>query len=402
MEITSPGGDLEKIKYAILYGADAVYCGYNLFGLRAAAKNLDQDDLCEAIRFAHDHDAMLYLTLNAYLKNEDYPALADFLIWLKDSGIDAVIVADPGVFDLVQSKTNIPIHISTQTNICSIAAAKFWHDKGAKRIVPARELSFRELLEIKDALPELEIESFIHGAMCVAYSGRCLLSAYLNKRSANSGACTQVCRWDWALTQKDRPGQYFPIQEDQYGSYIMSSKDLCLLDKMPLLKEAGIHAGKIEGRMKSLYYVAQISRVYKAALALAADDTQGWELLGRELQKVSHRPYWQGFYDFDDTDAGIVSPDKGPAYTSESQYCGKVIAHENGKVIFDALAKISVGDTIDIIFPDLARDLSLKVEQIYDDENNAVTDTRPNFRYGILAPVLDTEGALIRKCESSL
>ena len=402
MEITSPGGDLEKIKYAILYGADAVYCGYNLFGLRAAAKNLDQDELLEAISYAHAHAAKLYLTLNAYLKNEDYPALADFLFWLKDTEIDAVIVADPGVFELVQSHTNIPIHISTQTNVCSIAAARFWHDKGAKRIVPARELSFKELLEIKDALPELEIESFIHGAMCVAYSGRCLLSAYLNNRSAKSGACTQVCRWDWALTQIDRPGQYFPVEEDQYGSYIMSSKDLCLLDKMPLLKASGIHAGKIEGRMKSLYYVAQISRVYKAALALEADDTQGWELLRRELLKVSHRPYWQGFYDFAQTDAGIVSPDKGPAYSSESQYCGKVLAHENGKVVFDALSKISVGETIELIFPDLKRDLSLKVTQIYDEDNKEVTDTRPNFRYVIPIPDIDTEGALIRKCASSV
>ncbi len=401
MEITSPGGDLEKIKYAILYGADAVYCGYNLFGLRAAAKNLDQDDLTEAIRYAHAHNARLYLTLNAYLKNEDYPALAEFLSWLKDTGIDAVIVADPGVFDLVQKKTNIPIHISTQTNVCSIASAKFWHDKGAKRIVPARELSLRELLEIKDALPNLEIECFIHGAMCVAYSGRCLLSAYLNNRSANSGACTQVCRWDWALTEKGRSGQYFPVEEDQYGSYILSSKDMCLLDKMPLLNEAGIHAGKIEGRMKSLYYVAQISRVYKAALSLEADDTQGWDLLRRELQKVSHRPYWQGFYDFEQNDAGIVDDDGSPTYISESQYCGKVIAHENGKAVFDALSKISVGDEIELIFPDLQRDISLKVDRIYDEEDNAVTDTRPNFRYGIPVPVQDTEGALIRKCESS-
>lgn len=402
MEITSPGGDLEKIKYAILYGADAVYCGYNLFGLRAAARNLDKEDLLEAIRFAHAHDARLYLTLNAYLKNEDYPALAEFLTWLKDTGIDAVIVADPGVFDLVQAKTSIPIHISTQTNVCSIAAAKFWHDKGAKRIVPARELSFKELLQIKDALPELEIECFIHGAMCVAYSGRCLLSAYLNNRSANSGACTQVCRWDWALSEKERPGQYFPVEEDQYGSYILSSKDICLLDKMPELKKAGIHAGKIEGRMKSLYYVAQISRIYKTALALDPVDAQGWDLLRRELLKVSHRPYWEGFYDFDSTDAGIVAPSQNPAYSSESQYCGKVIAHENGKVVFDALSKISLGETIDIIFPDMKRDISLKVVQIYDDENNAVTDTRPNFRYGIPAPGMDTEGALIRKCESSL
>lgn len=401
MEITSPGGDLEKVKYAILYGADAVYCGYQEFGLRATAGNLDKNELLEAISFAHAHEAKLYLTLNAYLKNRDYPLLAAFVDWLADTAIDAVIVADPGVFDLVQSRTSIPIHISTQSNITSMAAARFWYERGAKRIIPARELSFQEILEIKAALPSLELECFIHGAMCVAYSGRCLLSAYLNDRSANSGACTQACRWDWALTQKERPDQYFPISEDQYGSYILSSKDLCLLEKMPQLTQAQIHAGKIEGRMKSIYYVAQTSRLYKAASQAAADDTALWELLHKEIYKVSHRPYWQGFYAFAETPAGIVAQDSAPAYYSESQFCGKVIAHEKDRLIFDALTKVSVGDELELIFPDITQDLSLKVDRIYDLDDNSVSDTKPNFRYFIPAAEIDTEGVLIRKCVSS-
>jgi U32 family peptidase len=400
MEITSPGGDLEKIKFAILYGADAVYCGYREFGLRATATNLDQEELLEAIRFAHERKARLYLTLNAYLKNSDYPALGEFLDWLKNTAIDAVIVADPGVFALVKARSNIPIHISTQSNVTSVAAARFWFEQGAKRIVPARELSFEEILEIKNALPELEIECFIHGAMCVAYSGRCLLSAYLNNRSANSGACTQVCRWNWALSEQERPDQYFPVAEDQYGSYILSSRDLCLLDKIPQLEAAGIHAGKIEGRMKSIYYVAQTSRIYKAALTANPQDHALWDLLRTEIYKVSHRPYWQGFFEIDHAQAGIVAPDPGPAYSSESQFCGKVIAHENGRLIFDALTKVSVGDTIELIYPDLIKDLSLKVESIYDEEDNAVTETRPNYRYAIPAAVMDIQGTLIRKCIS--
>ncbi len=401
MEITAPGGNLEKIKYAIWYGADAVYCGYRDFGLRASATNLDKDELIEAIAFAHAHDARLYLTLNAYLKNQDHAALADFLKWLKTTDIDAVIVADPGVFSLVKAHSSIPIHISTQANITSLYAARFWHDLGARRIVPARELSLAEILEIKKALPDLELECFIHGAMCVAYSGRCLLSAYLNNRSANSGACTQPCRWNWALTEKERPGEYFPIQEDQYGSYILSSKDLCTLDKIPQLNAAGIHAGKIEGRMKSIYYVAQTVRLYKAAQNTDTEDAAAWELLHKELQKVSHRPYWDGFYEFESSDAGIVEKSSVPAYSSESQYCGKVIAHKEGRIIFDAISKLSVGDEIEIIFPKIKDDIKLRLTEIHDEDMQEVDSTKPNFRYALDAPEKNYQGALIRKCKRS-
>nr|MDK2851672.1 family peptidase [Candidatus Cloacimonadota bacterium] len=404
MEITAPGGDLEKTKYAILYGADGVYCGYKQFGLRAAAGNLNKDELQEAISFAHSHGSRLYLTLNAYLRNEDFAQLPDFIHWLDGTDIDAVIVSDPGIFSTVREHSSIPIHISTQANITSLYAAKFWYELGAKRIVPARELSFKEILAIKEALPDLEIECFIHGAMCVAYSGRCLLSAYLNKRSANSGACTQPCRWNWALTEEQRPGQYFPVDEDQYGSYILSSKDLCLLDKMPEMVSSGIHAGKIEGRMKSIYYVAQITRIYKAAKQADPSDTKLWAKLNKELLMVSHRPYWQGFYDFDHSSAGIVEASQSPAYTSESQYCGKVIAHQEGMLYFDAFHKINVGDTIQVIFPDMANDFSLKLDKIFDDDKQEVTQTKPNYRYAIEThnmANMNYEGALIRTCQNS-
>lgn len=398
MELTAPGGDLAKVKKAIDFGADAVYCGYHLFGLRATAGNLDYDELLAGIDYAHKHNAKLYLTLNAYLRNSDYPALTDFLKKLISSGIDAVIVSDPGVFELVKEVTNIPIHISTQANITSISAAKFWHEKGAKRIVMARELSFREITEIRQALPDLELECFVHGAMCVAYSGRCLLSAYFNRRSANSGACTQVCRWKWALTEEERPGEYLPIEEDAYGSHILSSKDLNLLERIPQLMASGIHAAKIEGRMKSEYYVAQVTRIYKQAMSTPAADITSWLRLRSELDKVSHRPYWEGFYDFEDQSAGIVEPDGIKAYISESEYCGKVIAHEDGCIVFDALTKISCGDTLEIIFPQMDDDQLLKVESIYDDDKNSVANTRPNARFRIPVPFEKGTGGLIRRC----
>jgi U32 family peptidase len=397
MEITAPGGDLEKIKYAILYGADAVYTGFKDFGLRATASNLNREELTQAIAYAHRHDAKLYLTLNAYLKNQDLDELKDFIRWLKDTEIDAVIVSDPGVFSLVKANCDIPIHISTQSNVTNLEAARFWYDLGAKRIVPARELSFHEICEIKAALPGLELECFIHGAMCVAFSGRCLLSAYLNNRSANSGACTHPCRWNWALTEQSRPGEYFPLEEDQYGSYIMSSKDLCLLSHVPHLKSGGIDAGKIEGRMKSLYYVAQVTRLYRAAHDADPDDTELWARLGDELNKVSHREYWEGFYAFRDPKEGITQ--ENISYRSETEYCGKVIAHENGCIVFDALCKVSVGDTIEVIYPGLQDDVKMKVNRIYDTDDAAVPNTRPNFRYKLPLPENGLQGGLIRKCK---
>ncbi|MCK9558146.1 MAG: U32 family peptidase [Candidatus Cloacimonetes bacterium] len=398
MELTAPGGDLNKIKYAITYGADAVYCGYNLFGLRATATNLSKDELKEAIHFAHEHNAKLYLTLNAYLKNSEYAQLKEFLLWLKDSGIDAVIVSDPGVFSMVKSLTGIPIHISTQANVCSVASARFWYEQGAKRIVAAREMSFSEILETKAELPDLEIECFIHGAMCVAYSGRCLLSAYFNRRSANSGSCTQVCRWKWALTEQERPGVYLPVEEDQYGSYILSSKDLCMLDRIPLLKQAGIDAGKIEGRMKSEYYVAQTCRVYRKAMDTSSQDTATWEHLHEELEKVSHRPYWEGFFDFPDGDAGIIEKSFQGSYTSNSEYCGKIIAHEKGRMVLDCLGKISLNDTIELVFPDINQDIRLRVSKIYDDDNQELECTRPNAYFKIPLAETNVVGALIRRC----
>lgn len=396
MEITAPGGDLEKIRYAALFGADAIYCGYQKYGLRAAAGNLSRDEILTALDFVHAYQVKLYLTLNAYLGDQELAELAEFVRWLDTTSLDAVIVSDPGVFEVVQKHSSIPIHISTQANITNVGAARFWAERGAKRIIPARELSFADLCRMRDALPDTEIECFIHGAMCIAYSGRCLLSAYLNKRSANQGACTHPCRWVWALTEESRPGEYFPVEEDQYGTSILSSKDLCLLNRIPELEKAGITAGKIEGRMKSLYYVSQLSRIYKTAVQTAMHDQEMWNRLSDEVEKVSHRPYWEGFYEF--TGAGVVEEAQSGDYSRDWQYCGKVFAHQDGMLVFDALAKISLGDTLEVIYPDLAEDASFVLDRIYDDEDKPVEHTRPNFRYRI--PVQNNNGkaGILRKC----
>ena len=396
MEIAAPGGDLEKIKYAVLYGADAVYTGFKDFGLRAGATNLSRDELKEAIRFVHKHGAKLYLTLNAYLENDDFPALKDFVSWLNTTGLDAVIVSDPGVLSIVKEHSDIAIHISTQANVNNLEAARFWHRQGAKRIVLAREMKLKDIRQIKEALPELELECFIHGAMCIAYSGRCILSAYLNRRSANKGACAHPCRWNWALTEESRPGEYFPIEEDAYGSYILSSKDLCTLPIFKELMAAGIDSGKIEGRMKSLYYVAQITRIYRAAHDLENLDSGTLERLMAELGKVSHREYWQGFYDSEALDMGIDLSEC--SYSTLAEYCGKVVEYSDSQIAFDALGKISKGDIVEIIYPQLKDDIRMKVESIYDSEGQKVENTRPNYRYWLDLPDTGKRGALIRKC----
>ncbi len=402
MEITAPGGNLEKIRYAALYGADAVYCAYNKFGLRAFAGNLDQGDILEAISFCHQQGTKLYLTLNIYARNTDFAELRDFVQWLATTDIDGVIISDPGVFELVKNNSRIPIHISTQANITNVHTAKFWFENGAKRIIPARELCFEELLEIKTALPKLEVETFIHGAMCISWSGRCLLSAALNNRSANYGECTHPCRWNWALTEESRPGELFPIHEDQYGTYVLSSKDLCLLDDIPKLAAYGFDSGKIEGRMKSAYYVAQICRIYKRATITDQHDIQVWNLLRFEIEKVSHRPYYRGFFDSfdqDTVDKSVVNNTKSDAsYDQSWQFCAKNLQQDEKHLLwFDCLAKLCLGDEIEIIFPRFEDDIRIVIKSMIDEDGSLVQETKPNRKYAIEIDRDCPNGGMIRK-----
>ena len=268
LELLAPAGDMEKLKTAVRFGADAVYFGGEMFSLRAGAGNLSIEEIAEAMDWLHANGAKGYQTINIYAHNGDIQPLRDYLGKIKDIPIDAFLVSDPGIMLLM--KEIIPgaeIHLSTQANTTNYLTAGFWASHGVKRIVCAREMSLEEIRMMRDNLPEdIEIEAFVHGAMCISYSGRCLLSNFMTGRDANQGACTHPCRWKYSLVEEQRPGEYFPIEEDSRGSYILNSRDLCMIDKIPDLAEAGVYSLKIEGRMKSMYYVATVVSAYRAAI----------------------------------------------------------------------------------------------------------------------------------------
>ncbi|MBE0596868.1 MAG: U32 family peptidase, partial [Desulfuromonadales bacterium] len=297
-ELLAPAGDLEKLETAIAYGADAVYVGGERFGLRAAAGNFSLPQLGQARELTRQAGRRLYLTLNASLRPDELPAFADYLQELVPLDLDAYIVSDPGAVALVRRlDPGRPLHLSTQANTTNPEAVRFWQAAGVQRFNLARELSLAEVGAIAEGTAA-ELELFVHGAMCVAWSGRCLLSAALTGRSANRGACTQPCRWRYALMEESRPGEYLPIEEDAAGTYLFNSRDLCLVEHLPAILAAGVTSLKIEGRMKSRYYVAAVTRVYRAALDRWLADPQGWRCEPawlEELARVSHRPYSTGF-----------------------------------------------------------------------------------------------------------
>ncbi|MBS3900833.1 MAG: U32 family peptidase [Dethiobacter sp.] len=297
-EILAPAGDLEKLKMAVLYGADAVYLAGRHFGMRAFAGNFTEEEMLEGLAFAHRHGAKVYVTLNIFANNDDIQRLTAYMQRLARLGVDALIIADPGVFALAREIVpEIPIHISTQANTTNWRSALFWQEIGAKRVVLAREVTLAEIAEIRSRT-ELELEVFVHGAMCWAYSGRCYLSHHLTGRSANRGECAQACRWKYSLMEEKHPGKYLPVFEDDRGIHILNARDLCLLAYLPDLVKAGVNSFKIEGRMKSAYYVATVTRVYRQALDAFFADTQNFienRLWHEELHKISHRPYSSGF-----------------------------------------------------------------------------------------------------------
>lgn len=299
-ELLAPAGNLEKLKMALIYGADAVYLGGKSFGLRAFGGNFSEADMDEGVRFAHVRGRKVYVTLNIFPHNADLKKLPAYLAFLADLHVDGLLVSDLGVFSLVRELVpDLPLHISTQANNTNWAAVNAWQKLGAERVVLARELSRVEIAEIR-ARSTVELEMFVHGAMCISYSGRCLLSSYLTGRDANRGACAQACRWRYGLVEENRPGEVFPVEEDERGTYIMNSKDLCLLPFLPELCAMGLDSLKVEGRMKSVHYAASITKVYREAIDAACDAKQAFWLRDswlEELQKVSHRIYTSGFFD---------------------------------------------------------------------------------------------------------
>lgn len=300
-ELLAPGGSLEKLKTAIEYGADAVYIGGEAFSLRAAAENFSIEEIAEGIQFAHDRGKKVYLTANIIPHNSDIDEFERFIKEMSPMGFDAVLIADPGLFEMTRELApELPIHISTQANNVNYRSARFWHKLGAKRIVLAREMSFKEIAEIRANIPdELELEAFVHGAMCISYSGRCLLSNYLTNRDANMGCCSHPCRWKYSLVEEKRPGQYMNVFENDRGTFIFNSKDLCMIEHIPELVQSGISSLKLEGRVKTSYYVATVVGAYRREIDRYFADPENYKFNPEELDelcKVSHRPYTTGFY----------------------------------------------------------------------------------------------------------
>ena len=402
LELLAPAGDLEKFKTAVLYGADAVYFGGEMFSLRAGAGNFSIEEIDEALDFAHKHGAKAYMTINIYAHNEDIEPLRAYIAKIKDLPIDAFIVSDPGIIMLL--KELIPdseIHLSTQANTTNYLTANFWASQGVKRIVAAREMSLKELKAMKQALPEsTEVEAFVHGAMCISYSGRCLLSNFMAGRDANKGACTHPCRWKYSLVEEQRPGEYYPIEEDSHGSYIMNSRDLCMIDKIPDLAEAGVTSLKIEGRMKSMFYVATVISAYRAAIDEYLADPDAYVFNPKyfeELCKASHREFTHGFYynKPTDEDQNYITSD----YTREYSFIGLVGSHDEstGLTNVEQRNKFSVGDTVEIFGP-YTPYYEESVKEMYNEDGEAIESApHPQQKLKIRFERTPKEGFIMRK-----
>ena len=371
-ELLIPASSLEVLKIAVMFGADAVYIGGEAFGLRAKAKNFSSDDMKEGIAFAHEHGVKVYVTANILAHNGDLAGVREYFQELREIKPDALIISDPGVFMISKEVCpEIERHVSTQANNTNYATYQFWWELGAKRVVSARELSLEEIREIREKIPEdMEIESFIHGAMCISYSGRCLLSNYFTGRDANQGACTHPCRWKYSIVEETRPGEYMPVYENERGTYIFNSKDLCMIEHMDDVLKSGIDSLKIEGRMKTALYVATVARTYRKAIDDYLEDPKQYEenmpWYQEQIRSCTYRQFTTGFfYGKPDEDAQIYENNtyaKGYTYLSyiEEQ-------REDGMYRITQRNKFLLGETIEIMKPD-GRNLSVQVQGIYDED----------------------------------
>ncbi len=392
-ELLMPAGSLEVLKTAVIYGADAVYAGGEAFGLRAKARNFTMEELKEGAAFAHRRGAKLYITANILAHNQDLEEAEGYFEELKQVEPDALIISDPGMFVLARRVLpETDIHISTQANNTNYGTYRFWHELGAKRVVSARELSLREIGEIRRRIPEdMEIESFVHGAMCISYSGRCLLSNYFTGRDANQGACTHPCRWNYAVVEETRPGEYMPVYENERGTFLFNSKDLCMIEHIPELLEAGIDSFKVEGRMKTALYVATVARAYRKAI----DDFQAdpalyqknREWYKEEIGKCTNREFTTGFYfGKPGSDSQIYD---SSTYVKDYTYLGTAGEKDaKGRVRLEQKNKFSVGETIEVMKPD-GRNLQARVQGIYNEEGES-QDSAPHARQ-IVYVQLDVE-----------
>ncbi len=415
-ELLSPAGNFEKMKAAIRYGADAVYLAGNLFGMRSAADNFSNDELALAVEYAHARGVKVYLTVNTMPHGHEYPKLREFLTTIKDFSIDAVIAADLGVIPTIKEiLPKMEIHISTQASIVSPAAALAYAALGAKRLVLARELTLSEIKEIKKVLPEgIELEAFVHGSMCVSYSGRCMLSHHMIGRDANRGACAQPCRWNYKIVEEKRPDMPLPIEESELGTFIMSSKDMCTISIIPELIKAGIDSFKIEGRMKSAYYTAVVTNAYRMAIDSYMSDPEGYSLcedLYTELDSVSHREYCTGYYLDYVTEGAQLASNVG--YIREKSYFATAVEYdendlpkcleienEKGRLaLFVQKNKVKLGDLAEIISPSkIGR--SIAVTELYDEHGEKIESApHPFMKFFVRVPFEVKEGDIMRSAD---
>lgn len=382
-ELLIPAGSLEVLKTAVVYGADAVYIGGEAFGLRAKAKNFSNQEIREGIRFAHERGVKVYITANILAHNEDLAGAEAYFKELGEIGPDALIISDPGIFDIARRiLPDVDIHISTQANNTNYGTYQFWWRLGAKRVVSARELSLQEIRQIRENIPEeMEIESFIHGAMCISYSGRCLLSNFLAGRDANHGACSHPCRWKYAVVEETRPGEYMPVYENEQGTFLFNSKDLCMIEHVPEMMEAGIDSFKIEGRMKTALYVAAVARTYRRAIDDYLEDPEKYrknlEWYKEEIGKCTTREFTTGFYFGKPTEDAQIY--RNSTYIRNYTYLGSVErTDETGRCLLEQKNKFSAGETIEVMKPD-GRNLSVQVKGIWS-EDGEPQESAPHAR----------------------
>ncbi len=396
-ELLSPAGNMEKLKVAFQYGADACYLAGKSFGLRAFSGNFDNDEMQEAVNIAHKLNKKIYVTVNIVAHNNDFEGLDKYLQFLENIEVNGIIVSDIGIMKLAKEVApKLELHISTQANITNKYTAKFYCDLGAKRLVLARELSLDEIKEIRQFIPkDVEIETFVHGAMCISYSGRCLLSNYLSGRDSNRGACIQACRFEYSICEKSRNGEHYDIQEDNRGTYILNSKDLCMIEYLQNLIDAGVTSFKIEGRMKSPYYVATITNAYRRAIDDVLNGRQFDMFLLSEVEKTSHRRYTTGFY-FGSKDKEYIL-DSMPIQSYEFMAIVKEDA-KDGYVLIEQRNRFKIGDTLEVLSPNDTFNQKIFVESMLDENDEMVEDASRVQQLLKLKTSLDLkEGDILRK-----
>lgn len=399
LELLAPVGDKERLEAAVYFGADAVYFAGKKFGLRAFASNFDEDEIKDSVKFCHEHNVKVYVTVNILAHQSDFIGLVDYLKHLDESHVDGVIVSDLGIAHMVKEYTNLELHVSTQANITNAESAKVWVKLGAKRLVLARELSIEEVKAIKDAVgDDIDIECFCHGAMCISYSGRCLLSNYFLGRDSNKGACAQPCRWEYAIYSKNKENpmdDYYPIEEDERGTYILNSKDMCLINHINELDKAGIKSFKIEGRMKSTYYVATVVNAYRRAIDNYLNNNDSNFDYIEELEKTSNRAFTTGFYFHDEHKTNKASSRLIQNY----DFIALVVEDaKDGKVLIEHRNKFVLGDELEVLSPNDTFDKIIKLNEIVDEKGNSIEEVkRVKQRVYIKTDLALKKGDILRK-----